>query len=282
MTPREWLERFAPLRERVERRPLVAFLIRCSGIFQAIEGRDRVLMLAGQGFIALVPLLVVVASFTSAAGAGRVGDRIIERMGLTDSAAAAVNTLFAYPPGASGTTSLFSISLLLFSLNGFARSVQRTFEGAWGLPKMGIRGTASRTAGLLVLVGAGYLVAWVGERVEPLPVAGAVLAIAVQEGAIVGGWLIATSFMLSHRVPVRLLVAGALLSASMQLVVGWATAIYIPEIFARNAERYGVVGVSLALVTWLIAIAALIVAGAVVSAVLGARGGPNPHPESSS
>ncbi len=263
--------RLDPWVVRLESYAPTLFLVRCFRIFMLIEGRDRVLMLAGQGFIALVPMLVVIATFTSASGAGKVGDGIIERMGLTDSAAEAVSTLFAYPPGVTGGTTLFSIGLLLFSLNGFARSVQRTFEGAWGLRRMGMRGTVSRTGGLAVLLGAGFAAGWIGRQLDALP-GGPVLGLAAQAAVIVGGWLLGTSLMLSRRTPARSLLRGAVLSATLQLIVGWGTAIYVPELFARNAERYGVVGVALALVTWLIAVASVIVGGAIVGAVLGNGG----------
>ncbi len=150
---------------RLDRHPSTHFPLGCVRVFLRIEGRDRVLVLAGQGFIALV--------------------------------------LFAYPPGASGGTTLFSLGLL------------------------------------------------------------------AQAGVAVGGWLLATSSMLAGRVPIRTLGEGAVLSAALQLVVGWGTAIYVPQLFARNAERYGAVGVALALVTWLIAVASVVVGGAVIGAVLG-------------
>jgi membrane protein len=265
------LSRLDPWLVRLEGYGPTLFLVRCYRIFMRIEGRDRVLMLAGQGFIALVPLLVVIASFTSASGASQVGEGIIAKMGLTDSAAEAVKILFAYPPGATGGITLFSVGLLLFSLNGFARSVQRTFEGAWGLSRVGMRGTASRTGGLIMLLGAGIAAGWLGGQLDTLP-AGVVLALAAQALIIVGGWLLGTSLMLSGRTAARALLRGAVLSAVLQLIVGWGTAIYVPELFARNAERYGVVGVALALVTWLIAIASVIVGGAIVGAVLGGAG----------
>lgn len=233
-----------------------------------IDGRDRVSMLAGQGFLALVPMLVVLASLTGD-GAAEVGDGIVDRLGLTGSAASAVTALFAYPPGATGGVSLLSAGLLLFSLNGFARSVQRTFEGAWGLRRAGVRGTTGRTAGLCVLAGAGLVAGAVGGRLDSRPVV-VVAGVLVQAAVILCGWLVASSLLLSGRVPVRSLTPGAALSTVLQLVVGWGTALYVPVVFARDAERYGVVGVALALVTWLVAAASVVVGAAVGGAVLGA------------
>lgn len=271
--PSLWATRCATWVLRLERHGATSLLLRCVRTFQLIEGRDRVLMLAGQGFIALVPLLVVVASLTGASGAGGVGEGLVERWGLTGSAAAAVTSLFAYPPGATGGVTLFSAGLLLFSLNGFARSVERTFQGAWGLRRTGFRGKVDRTAGLAVLLGAGFAAGWVRQRLDTVP-AGLVLGLAAQAAVVVGGWVLGTSLMLSRRVPTRSLLGGAVLSTVLQLVVGWGTALYVPELVARNAERYGVVGVALALVTWLLAVASVIVGAAVVGAVLGTSAHP--------
>lgn len=267
-----WLARVDPCLAWLERHASTLFLLRCYRVFMLIDGRDRALMLAGQGFIALVPMLVVIASFTTASGAAEVGDGIVERMNLTDSAAEAVHALFDYPPGAAGGITLFSLVLLLFSVNGFARSVQQTFESAWGLPRIGMRGTTSRTGGLIVLLGTGFVAGWVGGQLDWGPV-GMVVGVVVQTAVISVGWLVGMSLMLSRRAPARALALGAVLTAVLQLVVGWGTAIYVPELFARNAERYGVIGVALALVTWLIVVAYVVVGGAIVAAVVANGGG---------
>jgi uncharacterized BrkB/YihY/UPF0761 family membrane protein len=266
--PQGLLDRLDRAWARVEHRTPVVFAVRCVTLFLRTDARDRVLMLAGQGFIALIPMLVVIASFTSASGAGSVGDRIIDKMSLTGSAAEGVQILFEYPPGATGGVTLFSCVLLLFSLNGFTKSTQRTFEGAWGLPRVGIRGTANRAAGFVVLICCGAATGWLSGVLHSPPVV--VVGIVVQVSVLTAGWLVATDLMLSRRIPQRRLMLGALFSAVVQLLVTWGTSIYLPELFERNAQRYGVIGVALTLVTWLIAVAAVIVAAAIVGAVLGA------------
>lgn len=248
--------------------PVLLVMVRSTKMFVAIEGRDRVLMLAGQGFIAVVPLLIVLASLTSAAGAGGIGEAIVRRLALSDSAADAVRTLFAYPPGAAGGVTAFSLILLLFTVNGFAGSVQRTFESAWGLRRMGLRGAIDRTGGFVILLAAALTAGW-GGRLLGDSVLGLVLGITLQLGLITGAWLVATRLLLSRRRPHRQLLVGAICSAAVQIAAGWGTAIYLPVIFERNAERYGVVGVALALVAWLIVASSTIVGGAVLSAVIG-------------
>jgi uncharacterized BrkB/YihY/UPF0761 family membrane protein len=46
------------------------------------------------------------------------------------------------------------------------------------------------------------------------------------------------------------------------------TALFLPTIFTRNAERYGLIGVAFGLVTWLFAYAAVVIVSAVVGGTL--------------
>ena len=246
--------------------------VRLFRLFVAIDGRDRILMLAGQAFIAVIPLLIVVATLTGVGGTTSVGSYLVRRFELEGSAESSVRLLFVRPPVATGGISLVSLVVLLWTINSFARSLQRTFAAAWGLPRVSRMATVHRLSGLVVLMlvlsGASWIGRLFGEGVVPT-----VLAIIAQPTAIVLGWAVATHLMLSRRVPVRVLLPGALASTAIQLVVGWGTAIYVPDLVARNADNYGVIGAALALVSWLIVVSASIVASAVVGNVL-ARGGP--------
>ena len=58
-----------------------------------------------------------------------------------------------------------------------------------------------------------------------------------------------------------------------QIVVSMSSALWMPQVVSTNTARYGLIGVTLALVTWLIVLAAAVVAGAVVSAELGSLSG---------
>jgi membrane protein len=57
-------------------------------------------------------------------------------------------------------------------------------------------------------------------------------------------------------------------------VVAVYSTVWMPHLVTSNAERYGVIGVTFALLTWLIVLSAGIVVAAVVSAEAGTREGP--------
>jgi hypothetical protein len=85
---------------RLARSGADSIVVACLLRFVEIRARDRILVLAGQAFTALVPLFILVATFGP--NDGTTGRRMIERFHLSGSAAEAVRTLFTRPPGAGG------------------------------------------------------------------------------------------------------------------------------------------------------------------------------------
>lgn len=220
--------------------------------------RERALTLAGQAFLALVPLAVVAATWFTAEDSEAVGDWIIDQYDLGGATATAVEQLFDRPPdGASGIW-VVGLVILLMSVNSFARNLQRTYEVAWALPHRAPRRTVARLVSLVVFLGLFAGMSWVIGLVARLPL-GPAVAVGVQVAIAVPGWLLINRLLLSARVPWHLLVPGATLSAAAQLLCVWAGAIYMPHLIERNAERYGVIGVAVALASWLMVLAFVIV-----------------------
>ena len=145
----------AELRERAQRLQSTTeqwFLVRCLRRYVAIRGTDRALVIGGQCFTAIVPLLIVVVTLTSSAGGETIAANINSRFHLTGSAAEAVETLFGRPPGAQSAITVGSVILLIASGLSLSRSLQRTYEAAWGLPPRGLRGTVHGLAALAILL----------------------------------------------------------------------------------------------------------------------------------
>ena len=74
--------------------------------------------------------------------------------------------------------------------------------------------------------------------------------------------------LLGRRVEMRRLVPGAVVSAVLLTAVIYASAIYMPILIESAARRYGLIGIAFSLQGWLLTIAVVIVAGAVVGSVL--------------
>ena len=236
------------------------------------DSRDRVFMLAGQAFIALVPLILVVASALGASGSD-LGAEITTRFSLEGELSETVRGVFERPAETTSGAGIASLGLLLIVVNSFARSVRRTFESAWGLSPS--RGRTAALSGLLaVAVLMATSAAVTGLRGLAGDAAWWVLpafGLPGQMALAFTGWWVATWLLLTGRVDRALLLPGAVFASAAQLAADWVSGVYLPISLARNADRYGGIGVAISLVYWLLIIAALVVSVAVVGAELTRR-----------
>ena len=239
--------------------------------FALIDGRGRTLILAGQAFMALVPLLLVIASIgTHPHEQSPLAASLVRRFRLEGQPATAVYTLFSRPPGAASGLGLVGFVLLLFSLLSLARIMQNTFESAWAMPSAGLRRTVYSLSGTAVLLAELLGLTLLASALHALagsPVTGLLIRVA---GSVVF-WMFLQWVLLSRRVRWRPLVPGAIIGGIGQVVISVFSATWMPSLIARNSLRYGIIGVALALLTWLIVIAGAIVAGAVTGAELAGR-----------
>ncbi|HEU4426982.1 MAG TPA: YhjD/YihY/BrkB family envelope integrity protein [Pilimelia sp.] len=252
----------------VARHAGASFPVRVLRRFTAINGRDRALVIGGQAFTTLIPFFIVVAAATRQSGSSIVADRLKQRFRLTGASAEALDSLFQRPPGATGAITLAGVVLLLVSLLSLTRSMQRAFETAWRLPPAGLRGTLDGLTGFGLLIASLLVLSLLVSALRPLP-AGTVLAAVLRGLAASGVWLVLQYLLLSRRIPVRRLVLGALVAGIGQTLVSLYSALWMPRVIEENANRYGVIGVTFALVSWLIVVGFAIVVSAVVSAEAG-------------
>ena len=154
--------------------------------------------------------------------------------------------------------------LLFFSLNSYTRTMRRSMEGPWGLPRVGWRGQLTGLAGvglLIVMQGTLATIATAWDTVTPQ----AILVEGLTRTAIaVVFWLYIGRLLTHDRVPKRHLWPGALVGGIGTTAIAVWSVTFLPEIFVRDAARYGVIGVALGLLTWLLAISGLVVGVGVV------------------
>lgn len=272
-----WPDWFDDARRRVERllrdEPGDPAWLRIARQHLSVTFRDQVLRLAGQAFMAIVPLLVVVAALLGETGIGvDLGGYFVDHFDLSGSAAESMRVLFMRPPEAASGVSVVSVLIVLFSVTSFSRALRRYFDASWGLPTIGgLRGSAFGLAGVLLLVGAMATVIWLtsltgSAGVSPLVVLPIQLAVAVV------GWAAVLRLLLVHRVAWHRLWRGAAYGAVAHVAAGVASNLYLPGLIGRNSERYGVIGAAVALLWWLVILAAVIASVGVVSAELGRDG----------
>jgi membrane protein len=234
------------------------------GSFLAMQGIDRAMALSAQAFTALIPLLLVVSALAPSDSGELVSDAIIDKFELAGGAADAVQQVFARPTDSA--IGVLSIVLLVFSGVSLTRRMQRMYLQAWELePLPGVRGSLNAALGLTVLLVEIALLALVRTLVGALPFEWA-LGAPVSVVASLVLWTSVPWLLLDRRIPWRQLLPAGVLTAAGASIYGIATTIYMPGLMQSNSERYGLFGVTLSLVGWLLCIAFILVAATVVAA----------------
>ena len=248
----------------VRRRLETLFPGRCVTRFLAIQGLDRAMVIASQSFTALIPLLILVAAVLPTGSEDAVAHLIINRFQLSGASADAVTSVFAH--SGTGSVSLLSLLLLLYSGVSLTRRLQWMYLDAWRLRRLpGVRGSLNAAWGLAALLVEISLLYLVGTLVRTLPFDW-LLGLPLSAGASLVLWTSVPYLLLDRRIPWRRLLPGGALAGLSSSLYGVATTIYMPRLMETYSERYGLFGVTIALVSWLLCISFIVVAATVVAA----------------
>ena len=231
-----------------------------------VEMFDRAVAIASQAFVALIPYMVVVSAVLPSYERHTFADSIIHRFDLTGDSAAAIEHVFAPPKEVEETLSAFGVALLVVSALSFCRAMQRLYEKSWRLQPRGMRSSGSHLlwlaiAALYVSLGTSLNTAagdWLG------PTGRLVVAFALSFLI----WLWTPYLLLGRRVERRALRWTALLTASGMTAFSVASLFYMPQSIAASAERFGMIGIAIAIVSWLIGVGFVLVVAAAFGAVI--------------
>jgi membrane protein len=248
----------------VDRVPILGRLV---NDFVRIEFIDRCMLIAAQGLLALIPMLVVLAAFfphltqsgldqfSSATGLGSSGNAAV-------SADVNVDTVRAQ-------TGFIGLLITFFSATSFGRAMQRMHERIWELPHIGgLVGTRrcflwlvgwlltlQLVAALIQFIGGDRLVFETARLVFQMVLAAAL-------------WLVTARVLVFGRVPWRKLVLGSVLTGVLATLYSRGSSLVMPIYVDQNSDQFGTLGVILAISTWLIGFAAVLVASALVGRVV--------------
>ena len=155
--------------------------------------------------------------------------------------------------------------VLVYSLVSFARALQHLYEDAWHLPRL-------RTGLAWGLV---WLVAFAVYFSLTTPVRACCTATASTVSAflvsIIGGavlWSVTPAILLGRRVPLRALRRGGIATAILLTLFNIGSRIYLPHNMTTNITRYGLVGATFTILSWLFAFSLVLVVSAAAGAVL--------------
>lgn len=224
---------------------------------------DRALALASKLFVAVIPLSIIVRAL--APGSGSFGEDLVPRLGLTGLGASATRTLFASSGEVRGAVSLIGLVIVLYSMRSFTRGLQRVYLDVWQLQPQRLDALIRQATWIVGFVLYITVLAPVRE-LEHRHGLGALYSVSAIALA-AAFWLWTPYILLGRRIAWhRLLSTGALTAIGITLFLA-GTAVFLPAIFTRNAERYGLIGIAFGLVTWLFAYASVVIFSAIVAGV---------------
>ncbi|MFJ2755790.1 YhjD/YihY/BrkB family envelope integrity protein [Nocardioides sp. NPDC087217] len=229
-----------------------------------IEFIDRCMLIAAQALLAMVPMLVVLAAFLPHLTEAAL-QQVSHVTGLGDEAVQQVSGEVDLDQVRSETGAV-GLAITILSATSFGRAVQRMLERVWEQEHVGgVRGAGRCLLWVAVwLACLGLVNAVVNLITDPgdllRPLLQAVGAIAVWWGT---GWV-----LLFGRTRGWLLLPGAVLTGVVQVLYSRGSAWLMPVYVESNAEQFGMLGVILALSTWLIGFGGIIVGGALLGRLL--------------
>ena len=246
-----------------------SFAGRCVRRFLLMSGIDRCIVLASQALTALIPLLILVTTFVPSDQENVLARIIITKFGLSGDSAAAVEQLFKTPENASSSVSVFSALLLVFSGVSFTRRLQTMYLTAWERDRMGVRSSFFAALGLAALLAEVTLIYFIRGLVRQLPGDWLwMLPLSAATGLVI--WTSIPYLLMHRQVHWRRLLAAGAISSVGSAVFGVATTIYMPPLIARYSNEFGLFGITIALIGWLLSASAVIVSSTAIGAELDA------------
>jgi membrane protein len=225
-----------------------------------VEFGNWIILFGASFLLSVLPLILLVSAFANS----RVDDNIDTRLGLNQKGAHIVDDLFKSSHAGWG----FGVVLaLIFSLAGtiaVARSIQKLYQRIFGCPD--VRGWTN-VLRCFVWALAAALEVYVDARISPplrdLPAGRVFLGL--------GNLVIATAlfwwglhWLLRGRESWRRLFPAGLATGVFWVGLGAFASVYFPSTLSSDNHLYGGIGVVFDLVTWFVAMGAVITLGALV------------------
>jgi membrane protein len=226
----------------------------------ALDFGGSIVLFGAAVLLSVLPFIILMGSLANS----RVDDDLSRHIGLNRQGALIVSHLFKYSRGHSTAAIVTALILAIAGTMGVAGSVQLIYERIFGLPHRGWRDALRFFAWTAVLLG--FLVAD-SLIIKPVRAVGGPLAqqLVTFAGAAAFFWW-TMHFLLAGRVPWRLLVRPAIVTALFWIGLDLFSSLYFSSQIVSDSRLYGTIGVVFSLMTWFIAIGAVIALGAAVGA----------------
>jgi membrane protein len=221
-------------------------------------------MLFGAGLlVSLLPFLILLSAFASQ----RVDDDISLRLGLDPRAAGIVDHLFRSSPATLNAATVTSLIFLTAGMIAVASSLQQIYEKVFHQDhRGGVRDLYRLLIWIVVLCLTVALETLAGRPVRDAP-GGAWLVELVTIAIMTPFFWWTMHFLLAGRVRWRTLLPSAFITGVFYGGLGVFSRFYFSGTITSDSKTYGAIGAVFGIMTWFIAIGAVIILGAVAGIV---------------
>lgn len=234
--------------------PLGRLLPRLAAL-NLVEGAMR---LAAQAFLAALPLLMTVAAFAPAGLKNLLLDSLGSVLGVHGEALDDVRHVYSAGASARQSVGALGALLTLASATAFSRALQAVCERCWRLPRAPMRSAAWRW-----LI---WLVVWLTFMLVQAPLRrgfgiGPATGLALSLAGSVLLWWWSQHLLLGGRIGWLSLLPGAVLAGAGTITLSWAGHLLLSQAMRRGFEEFGPLGPVFTLLSWLIGIFLVAIAG---------------------
>jgi membrane protein len=234
-----------------------SFLMR----LKALDFADQAMLFGAGLLVSLLPFIILMSAFASQ----RVDDDISLRLGLDRRAAGIMDHLFTSAPASLNAATAASLVFLIAGMIAVASSLQQIYEKVFRQDHRGIRDLYRLLTWIVVLCV--VVVESLAERPVSSVAATAWLAPLVTAAIMTPFFWWTMHFLLAGRAAWRRLLPSAIITGVFYGGLGVFSKFYFSETIISDSKTYGAIGAIFGIMTWFIAIGAVIILGAVAGAV---------------
>jgi membrane protein len=246
-------------RDRFEGSLAQSFLMR----LKALDFADQAMLFGAGLLVSLLPAVILLSAFASQ----RVDDDISLRLGLDNRAAGIMDHLFTSAPATLNAATATSLVFLVAGMVAVASSLQQIYEKIFRQDRHGGWRDLWRLLTWIAVLGVAVVAESLAERPVSRVPAGGWLAPLVTVAIMTPFFWWTMHFLLAGRVPWRKLLPSAIITGVFYGGLGIFSKFYFSGTIISDSKTYGTIGAIFGIMTWFIAIGAVIILGAVTGAV---------------
>ena len=238
------------------------------GQLRSVDFANSIVLFGASLLLSVLPFIILLSSLAN----HRIDTDLSRHIGLSREGARIVSQLFRSSPAHSAAPIVTALVVAAAGTMAVAGSLQVIYERVFGQQHRGWRDVLRFLTWVAVLFGV-----LVSESVisNPVHAAGGPVAQGLVSYAGTAAFLWWTMhFLLAGRMPWRRLIHAAVVTALLWIGLQLFSSVYFSSAVISDSRLYGTIGVVFTLLTWFIAIGAVIVLGAVAGATWDQRKGP--------